>query len=207
MMRIGLRCVGIGLASAACVSVSTACNGTLDNLGGNSDSGSSAVSALPDGVLATDIVMSLSDTQAASVCTWLTAKFRVPWPEAMPSSNPPVNGYENGPSTGCTTTPPLGWVLLDQQDCILNLRYSPCPATIGALAQCLDAIQPAAPSSSSLVSCSEGCAAFEASPLCDQTVIQGIYSPHDDVCSGLPIDPAATCPVSLSGADAGPDAD
>jgi hypothetical protein len=100
---------------------------------------------------------------------------------------------------------------LTQDNCVLNLRHSPCQATVAALKQCLqdahDVILTAVANSGGNLTCSDAgkaaCIAFEAAASCDETIFQAALSHaslsrgEELVCIGLPVQPGVTCPPTI----------
>jgi hypothetical protein len=189
--------IGAGLMAAL------GCNPQIANLGGNGDSGGSAgnvsgddassPAALPTGVASTDQISVLSDAQASAVCAWLTQK-EVAFehaPQGDSTAGLPA-GYVRGggEGVGCGSEQ-LVWVTLNQQDCVLNLRHSPCAATMASLVECVNAWLGAPNANGGSLACSGGCSDFISSPSCSQT----IFAAGDaGVCAyALPISPDASC--------------
>jgi hypothetical protein len=178
------------------------------DLGGDGDAAAAAPPLAPS-----IAITELTDTQSATLCTWLANEFAIvspnpPLPNAT-ASYPP--GFAGGPGLGCGNRADgvvLNWVLLSQQNCVSNLHWSPCAATVGALTQCIDFFVAAhtttsLPDAAPVIDCSNSvtpCDAFESAPSCDQTVIQAVYSVTQSIsqygCAGaVPIEAGATCDV------------
>jgi hypothetical protein len=175
--------------------------------GTTEDSGSTPTPTPP----APGTIAALTDAGAEALCEWLAQEYQIAAPGQVPSADPSVgvpSGYAGGPAIGCQglepNTPPfqqLSWVCLSQQDCVLNLRSSPCAATVDSLQQCITAFvayhDPTADAGGPDNSCTTACVAFESAASCGQTVIQWTYAkpPTQYSCGvAVPIVPDAICP-------------
>ena len=165
-----------------------------------------------------EAIADLNDDQALQVCAWLVAAY----PTSPCASGPPSNtddcplvvpGYVSARASGveCNQHEML-LEYLTQDNCILNLRHSPCQATVGVLEQCVGDVKAALESefatSNSAGDICDGvvnaaCAAFEAAPSCDETVFQAAQS-HTKLCcgaeldcTGVPVLPGVTCPPTI----------
>ena len=185
-MRKTTIALGAGLMAAL------GCNPQIANLGGNGDAGTT--SALPSGVTVTDELSKLDDTQAGAVCAWLIQQWEAAFPGDRPNDStnglPPGYVQGGGQGVGCSGQL-IFWTVLDQQDCVLNLRQSPCAATMGALAQCVNAFTAPPNSSSAPAPCSGACTAFESAPSCSQTIF--VAGDAGACAYALPIVPDASC--------------
>lgn len=180
----------------------TACNAQVLSLG---DGGASETStrSLPEIAAATPM-SSLSDAQANDLCNWLIEVS--PNPNKPPKANPgcglSIAGYAGGGGFGCGD-PMIWWPLLTVDECIANLRHSPCHSTIGSLEQCIAALRQEANVSSNCSVASE-CAAYFADPQCSETLVTDVQYPigSDQAmdCAGcVPVEPGVTCTVPYSG--------
>lgn len=92
--------------------------------------------------------------------------------------------------------------LLSEQNCVLNLRWSPCQATVDDLGECVNAFL-VSRSQTQIGAYCDACAAFEAAQGCDQTVFQKRYAnmgaPVDETCGiAVPIAPGTVCDTSAN---------
>jgi hypothetical protein len=181
-----------------------------------------AASSMPPAIDKSVRMMDLTDDQASQVCAWLISAFPEPNMVPMPLTPKPEDsdapGYVNGATTGvCAGLHPGGgalfWVVLAPSQCELNLRHSPCGASLGSLESCVHAFDMQIANENSgygQVDCGtlqSACADYESAPSCDETVFQTHEDPGPDlqICgTSLPIRSGVTCPAS-SVLDAGAD--
>ncbi|HEX8796167.1 MAG TPA: hypothetical protein VF765_34695 [Polyangiaceae bacterium] len=179
----------------------TACNAQVLSLGDGGASDTSTSSLL---ISAGTPMSSLSDAQANDLCNWLIdvdPNLNKP-PRANPGCGLQIAGYAGGPSFGCGN-PMIWWPLLTVDECIANLRHSPCHSTVGSFEQCIAGLRQEynAPSNCSVAS---PCAAYFADPQCSETLVTNVQYPigSDQAmdCAGcVPVEPGVTCTVPYSG--------
>jgi hypothetical protein len=147
--------------------------------------------ALPPGVAASDVLANLTVAQDDSLCQWLVEVAGGGTVAQSPPGLPP--GYVAGSGTicagsgGCDGGFYFSLVTLPQTYCVENLQHSACEATMGDLAQCIQAFV-----SGEACSGSCACGPYMNAPGCSQTVIEAFDA---GVCNGaLPITADAACP-------------
>jgi hypothetical protein len=152
-------------------------------------------------------VSDLTDAQALQLCQWLfdldpTGSTK---PTTQTSNGFPAPGYINGGGFGCPNVP-FFWVTLTPDNCVLNLRHSPCAGTVAALEACATYIVSTyvedQAGTDMCPSWGSTCSPFTSAPSCDETVFQTSPSAlggvgYDTSCAfSLPIQPAVTCPAT-----------
>jgi hypothetical protein len=160
-----------------------------------------------------ETVADLTDAEATQLCAWIEAIY----PSSCTNRQDAYVGAPGYVSGGCAfgvtcDNRPVILDFLTPDNCVLNLRHSPCQGTVSALEVCMSSAVAAIESSlANLSSDSDqcdaagnaACAAFWAAADCDETVIQAsprLYTvPFEDVdgCSGLPVVPGDTCPPTI----------
>jgi hypothetical protein len=140
----------------------------------------------------------LTDIQATQLCTWLGSQFESVSSNPLPTGtgNAPA-GYASGPGMGCSSgsPPAIGWTGLSAQNCVLNLRHSPCAATVGSLTTCITYFvstrNTTTNPSGTCPDIAESCNAFTGAAACDLTVLWQQTQPEStNACLGaLPIVP------------------
>jgi hypothetical protein len=172
----------------------------------------------PPGLDANETVADLTDAQAAKVCAWLIATYPLLPGESVSNfsnaeDSPPTPGYLSGNTYGATCgNRQVTLVFLTEENCLLNLRHSPCQATLERLERCVSSVQSAIEAEAVTLSASgaqcddagvEACNAFEAAASCDETVLQ--TNPRQNLGYGgglacvvaLPVQPGVTCPPTV----------
>jgi hypothetical protein len=137
-------------------------------------------------------VADLSYGAAYQLCLWINQG------EDLCNEPAVAAGYASGQAATCTTTSAAGvttsmamvWLGLD--DCVANLRHSPCGALVSDLTQCVQYFG----SHAAELDCSaaaSACAAFESVAGCNETVVQA--NPHADTTNPLFAGCAASLPL------------
>jgi hypothetical protein len=159
------------------VSALAGCSGKTIDAGTNGVVGTVSLDSLD----LNETIATLSDAQAGQVCDWLYASypgFKTP----LDGSPPPQNGLESASAFACEDGA-IGWPNLTPEYCVLNLRHSPCEATLASLQRCVQFLLPMYMTGIACSDVQAECGAFLDAPSCSQTVFQTGCG----VQSGLPV--------------------
>lgn len=135
-------------------------------------------------------VADLSYGAAYQLCLWIDQG------ENLCDEPAVVAGYASGQAATCTAasdagvTTSMAMVWLGLDDCVANLRHSPCGALVADLTQCIQYFGAHATDLDCSAAAS-ACAAFESVPGCNETAVQA--NPHNDVTNS----PLVGCATSL----------
>ena len=121
-------------------------------------------------------------------------------PRLLPVTSTESRHYLAGTGFTCAEasneTTYFWWTQLPPDDCVLNLRHSPCAATVASLEQCVSYV--AANYPGELQDGAQAyavCKPFLSAPSCDETVFQSSASAATVGCgTGLPVETGLSCP-------------